>query len=93
MSEKYFHEFGPILKSILIANGYEEAPYTAGGLGMARDFKKGEITISLLYDLRDNLVILQRLVGRKRTHILYEEQFHQFQAALETWLQSDTSLV
>ncbi|GEM_PF-7117291 len=89
MSEKYYHEFGPILKTILTANGYEEAPYTAGGLGMAQDFKKGEITISLLYDLRDDLVILQRLVAGKRTHILYEEQYHQFQAALGTWLQSD----
>lgn len=89
MPEKYYHEFGPILKNILTANGYQEVPYTKGGLGMARDFKKGEITISLLYDLRDDLVILQRLVAGKRTHILYEGQQHQFQAALETWLQSD----
>jgi len=89
MSEKYYDEFGPLMKTILAAHGYQETPYTGGGLGKARDFKKGEITISLLYDLRDDEVCLQRHVAGKRTHQLFGNQYKQFQASLESWLEQE----
>ena len=57
--EKQYHEYKQILQESLEPLGFAAQPENTAGLGRSIAFTKDALQMTLIYDLRDKLVILQ----------------------------------
>jgi len=72
MPEAYYYNCRQILEEVLSPHGFSEGEEQAG-LGTSTDFVRETVTFRWLYDLRDQLLLLSMLEGRKT---LQKEYFH-----------------